>query len=228
MTFPYNSLYHKLSCTVEFWAWEHCVAARTKENCVAILLVNFDLNTWNAQEVRATQFESLAIIKAETDSFKGPFSRIFRVLSVLVVELRTYSLHKCILMNYPFHCDLKSDHMGKQQASSLGPCLPPLQDQNHFYNSYQFVMVMLSFLLNHLEPVRLSWHSNHSHWILCRLRFRNVASLFGYMHRAYRPYHINYVLIKWMLSFFFVKYFVGCPCVIIKVDIFKKYENVKI
>ena len=48
------------------------LALRAQKNIV-LLFYWFWLNTWNAQEVRATRFESLAIIKAETEYFKWPF-----------------------------------------------------------------------------------------------------------------------------------------------------------
>ena len=50
----------------------------------------------NTRDVRATRFES----SASNDTF--------RVLSVLVVALRAYSLHKCILMTNPLPRDLKN------------------------------------------------------------------------------------------------------------------------
>ena len=51
----------------------------------------------NTRDVRASRFESSASNVTETNILKGPFV-IFRVLPVLVVALRAYSLHKCILM----------------------------------------------------------------------------------------------------------------------------------
>ena len=58
-----------------FNPWAMVSNARRKEHWVAILLLL--INTWNAQEVRATRFESLAIIKKETQYCEGPFREYF-------------------------------------------------------------------------------------------------------------------------------------------------------
>ena len=42
----------------------------------------------------------LQLLRPRNRIFQGTFSWIFRVLSVLVTELRTYSFHKCILIHY--------------------------------------------------------------------------------------------------------------------------------
>ena len=43
------------------------------QNNIALLFYWFWLNTWNTQEVRATGFESLAIIEVEIEYFKWAF-----------------------------------------------------------------------------------------------------------------------------------------------------------
>ena len=53
----------------------------------------------NAKDVCATRFESRAIIEAEAEYFKGPIHKHFAHYRSVVASLRTYSLHKWILMN---------------------------------------------------------------------------------------------------------------------------------
>ena len=60
----------------------------------------------NTFDVRAARFESSASNDAETNILKGPFVNICAYCRKLVVALRAYSLHKCILRTIPLPRDL--------------------------------------------------------------------------------------------------------------------------